>query len=1043
MEHGKTLKRANPSTIHDKFLVGYQGWFTCAGDGEPIDPGHHGWLHWFNQPIPAGGRPTVDLWPDVSDYSPSELYSAPGINHKNGEPAKLFSSRHPQTVQRHFHWMARHGVDGAFLQRFAGQCDTETRSPGLRRLRDEIGDRVRDAAEKEGRVFAIMYDVSGVPSERVAGVVERDWLHLLHEKRVLESPSYLKEKGKPVIALWGFGFDGRNHTPELVRQIVHTIRSVTPGGAYVLAGTPTHWRTATEDADRNPGFLDVWLNDFDAISPWMVGRVRNNDDVERFAEYTMKFDIELLRKRHEEGNRKVDYLPVVFPGFSGLNLTEGRWGLNDIKREGGRFLWKQIFSAKRLGVRSMYGAMWDEYDEGTALMPVVEKARLLPDGGKYPFLALDAEGYDLPADWYMKICGFAGEGLRSERMIHETFPSKELQDYWSSRPKYEEERATEEDQAEGSGRQAYEQWLDAQKESKDEAPPPPYSLEAEEVSVATSSTSAQPQGSSASTGASSAPAEAVPTPISAPISTVVASQQSSPHISHPNTPQPRPQGYALPGPDVNSLANDFSRHGIASSPSPTPLQSLPVTEACSVPPIPSTAAGPPASSPSPRPLMSPPPLHPASRPRPNLASRPSSRPRPPQETRPPSQQSDRPVVSFPQGPQFPSPEPQSQQQWPPQDWGINRPPTAQANYQPYPQPSPSPQLPPQQGYASPPGTASHTPTTPNFGGPTGPHPYQSYEQDMGPQAPISFPQAFNTGGPSSYGPAMNSTSAPAPTFPSNMSSQSHISFPMGPSSQPYDSQNAPYPPGPCGRHGAYPGSSVSSQPYAPPLQTPQGSQGSLSHSTLYGNMSQNNNRPDTPGRPSSASGSGGSSYSGLSFPTGPAGDIPGGYRSSYIQSGPPNPHIPPTSSSHSFGPGSGPWTPPSEGYYPQPSASPPVPPRPPPRPMGTPVSNQSSVSPGPTNPYNNSNGPSTSTPSSSSTSSSSSSPVPSSSAPFGLGGSVGYAMNAFNTVQKVATRTTRDQLETLAQMHKTAGRSTRDQLESLTQTGGKFFNKFK
>ncbi|EEB86631.1 hypothetical protein MPER_16346, partial [Moniliophthora perniciosa FA553] len=64
MENEKILKRADPSTIHEKFLVGYQGWFTCAGDGDPIDPGifkihvqitprtfinhfqgHHGWLH--------------------------------------------------------------------------------------------------------------------------------------------------------------------------------------------------------------------------------------------------------------------------------------------------------------------------------------------------------------------------------------------------------------------------------------------------------------------------------------------------------------------------------------------------------------------------------------------------------------------------------------------------------------------------------------------------------------------------------------------------------------------------------------------------------------------------------------------------------------------------------------------------------------------------------------------------------------------------------------------------------------------------------------
>ena len=74
--------------------------------------------------------------------------------------------------------MAQHGVDGAFLQRFAGQCDLEGGDEGIRNQRDEvrhrqyiskhsnltylctlqIGDRVKEAAEKEGRVFAIMLE---------------------------------------------------------------------------------------------------------------------------------------------------------------------------------------------------------------------------------------------------------------------------------------------------------------------------------------------------------------------------------------------------------------------------------------------------------------------------------------------------------------------------------------------------------------------------------------------------------------------------------------------------------------------------------------------------------------------------------------------------------------------------------------------------------------------------------------------------------------------------------------------------------------------
>lgn len=77
----------------------------------------------------------------------------------DGGPAFVFSSRQSNTVRRHFHWMALSGVDGAFLQRFVGQCDVEKGNHGIRRVRDEVGQRVREAAETEGRVFAIMFVV--------------------------------------------------------------------------------------------------------------------------------------------------------------------------------------------------------------------------------------------------------------------------------------------------------------------------------------------------------------------------------------------------------------------------------------------------------------------------------------------------------------------------------------------------------------------------------------------------------------------------------------------------------------------------------------------------------------------------------------------------------------------------------------------------------------------------------------------------------------------------------------------------------------------
>ena len=34
-------------------------------------------------------------------------------------------------------------------------------------------------------------------------------------------------------------------------------------------------------------------------------------------------------------------------------------------------------------------------------MPVVPYKRLLPVSDKYPFLALDEDGYDLPSDWWV------------------------------------------------------------------------------------------------------------------------------------------------------------------------------------------------------------------------------------------------------------------------------------------------------------------------------------------------------------------------------------------------------------------------------------------------------------------------------------------------------------------------------------------------------------------------------------------------------------------------------------------------------------------
>ncbi|KAG6828413.1 hypothetical protein H0H92_008077 [Tricholoma furcatifolium] len=806
-------------------------------------------------------------------------FPTPGLKTASGEQVFLFSSRHPKTVQRHFHWMAEHGVDGAFLQRFASQCDVENGDEGIRKIRDEVGERVREAAEKEGRTFAIMYDVSGVSADRVQGILERDWGYLIRNQGVLDSPNYLREKGKAVVALWGFGFENARHTPALVRAITAHFRNVTPGGVYIMAGTPAHWRTAESDADRNPDFLDVWLNEFDAISPWTVGRYRDEREADDFAETKIKGDVELIRKRNEEGRwRKIDYIPVVLPGGSGFNLSQGKWGFNDIKRNGGRFLWQQIFNAKHLGVRTMYGAMWDEYDEGTAFLPVVEKKSMVPVSDKHPFLALDEDGYDLPSDWYMRICGFAAEGLHGERRIFESFPSKELQDYWSSRPKYEDvdpksgdfvsgvSKATT-DGGSGDGGQSYQDWLAAQKtEDRDEPPPPPYSLEAEEgphpsvagtaalgAQLSTVTTPGPPSSAStfAASLASTAPTQAIPTAQNQSYAPPTRQATVPPPVNSGSRPQ---QDFASPSPAA-SLSSSASSHdrtstqGVSTSSPHAPTLSIGTTNN-STPPVGHSVQDPVAS------LMNDFSRHGLG---PSDARRTSSPPPPSHATRPQTHASlSRPSTSGSHS-QSQASAPQSSRpgasgQWPPPEWGINNdprhqsPPLANQSTRPghisaasnlsRPQPlsspnhtSPSPPLPALNTKPSypPSGAAGHAPggsyiSTPSAGAP--PFPGTQTSHANGGSA-SSYPSASTYQGQiqssSSYGPSGYTPSAPHGL---GYGGSPHVSPPQSPT------PGASYYPGQTPGHGfpvaqgsSYPGSNsygvgpppmVSQPPYGPP-----------------------------------------------------------------------------------------------------------------------------------------------------------------------------------------------------------------------------------
>ncbi len=194
----------DPSTLTGKLLMGYQGWFACPGDGSPGNK----WVHWFSSQTPTAANLNVDFWPDVSELDPDELF-ATGLNMADGSPAKVYSPWNLKTVKRHFKWMQDNHLDGVFFQRFLSDL------PGgnLSALRNQVAANVRVGAETYGRVFAIMYDISGYSTNTLVSKLSSDWLYLVNTQHVTNSPAYLHHRGKPVVAIWGFGFSGRPDTP--------------------------------------------------------------------------------------------------------------------------------------------------------------------------------------------------------------------------------------------------------------------------------------------------------------------------------------------------------------------------------------------------------------------------------------------------------------------------------------------------------------------------------------------------------------------------------------------------------------------------------------------------------------------------------------------------------------------------------------------------------------------------------------------------------------------------------------------------------------
>lgn len=375
------------TTMHHKVMCGYQGWFRCAGDtsGE-------GWRHWSRDSRKLDSKTvTVEMWPDMTEYDDDEKYPAPGFSDANGEPAHLFSSVHPKTVDRHFRWMQQHDIDGVFLQRFLVQLN----SPFL----DQVLTNVRRSANKTGRTFGICYDLSGMPKEKIFETVVADWKRLVDEQQITRDPRYLYHNNKPVLFIWGFYSD--RFGPELADQMITFFKNDPTYGVTLIGGCEWWWRT-----EKNPAWNKVFRK-FDIISPWNPGNSTMINGERHAATASWKDDLA------EAKRAGIQYLPVIYPGFGWTNLVGEKGVKDDLPRLKGEFYWRQFSTASDLGVEMAYVAMFDEVDEATAIFKVTNTP---PRPGQ--FVTYDG----LPSDWYLRLTGEGTKLLRGERQNQTTVP---------------------------------------------------------------------------------------------------------------------------------------------------------------------------------------------------------------------------------------------------------------------------------------------------------------------------------------------------------------------------------------------------------------------------------------------------------------------------------------------------------------------------------------------------------------------------------------------------------------------------------------------
>ena len=406
-KHSKTSKFPSYKGL---VMAGYQGWFRAPGDGSGKEWVHYGANGKFDK-----DHNTIDFWPDVSEYKKTYETS---FKYPDGTPARVFSSLDKSTTDLHFKWMEEYGVDGVFMQRFFGVARNHQKK---KKSHDIILKNAVAAAEKNDRAIGVMYDLSGLRSngEDCSAIIE-DWKMLVDRLKVTNSENYIQHNGKPLVTIWGIGFPDRSYNIREIginRLIDFLKNDPVYGGCSVMLGVPTYFRELDKDCLPDP-YLHEVIESADIVLPWMVQRftpLLHQDEI-RYRDHVMA-DIKWCKEKN------VDYVPLVYAGFSWHNLSKRTPGLarhttyGAIPRIGGKFYWDLIYNAIKAGGEMLYVGMFDEVDEGTAIIPISDTP---PNSEDVHFV--DNDG--VAPDHYLFLTGEAAKMLRKEIPLRAKMPSK-------------------------------------------------------------------------------------------------------------------------------------------------------------------------------------------------------------------------------------------------------------------------------------------------------------------------------------------------------------------------------------------------------------------------------------------------------------------------------------------------------------------------------------------------------------------------------------------------------------------------------------------